>query len=262
MDSTLATLNPDASLEVYHEEATMRKLVFKIPEASPHTISMTRLAQYIAKLATVLGRRQDVHFIKVETGSLPCLIDVEDSAEEEVISRAQSISMGNGTKEALTAFDDLRKYLKEDDYSAALQTEVGDVIIDLPRRIPEFPMYGPIDQEGVLDGLLVNMGGTDDTIPVVLLSEGRSYSCNATVDMVRKLRNYLLEKPIRLRGNGRWFRNVYGKWVLDWFDITSFEELDDSSIPEVVNKLRAIPGNALMNLEDPLEEMRKIRHGE
>ena len=39
-------------------------------------------------------------------------------------------------------------------------------------------------------------------------------------------------------------------------------DLNDSSLPEVVSRLRAIPGNELMSLKNPLEEMRRIRHGE
>jgi hypothetical protein len=49
---------------------------------------------------------------------------------------------------------------------------------------------------------------------------------------------------------------------LELFDISDFEELDDSSIPEIVSRLRAIPGNPLMSSKDPLEEMRRVRYGE
>ena len=49
---------------------------------------------------------------------------------------------------------------------------------------------------------------------------------------------------------------------MQWFDISNFETLHASSVPEVVSRLRAIPENDLMTLSDPLEEMRKIRHGD
>ena len=240
----------------------MRKLVFVIPEANPHKISMTRLLEYLTELATVLGNRNNVHFMKVEEGSLPCYMEVEDQAEPLVIERAKSIARGEGTQEAQSSFNTLREFLKEDEYSAELQTETGDVIVDFPLAPPETPIYGPIVQEGTLDGLLVNMGGVDDTVPVDLLSEGKRYNCDATVEMIKKLRNYLLEKPIRLHGRGRWYRNAQGKWELHGFDIQGFEELDDSSLTEVVARLRAIPGNELTTLPNPLEEIRKIRHGE
>jgi hypothetical protein len=38
--------------------------------------------------------------------------------------------------------------------------------------------------------------------------------------------------------------------------------LDDSSLPDVVSRLRAIPGNQLVTSKDPLADLRKIRHGE
>ena len=262
MDSALATLNPDASLEVYHEEAEMRKLVFEISEANPHKIPMTRLLEYLTELATVLGSRSEVHFLRVEDGSLPCYMEVEDAAEPVVISRARDVAKGEGTQEAQQAYRNLCAFLKDDEYSAELRSEIGDLIVDFPLAPDERPIFGPFLEDGTLDGILINIGGTDDTVPVHLLSEGTRLKCNASVEMARRLGHYLLQKPIRVRGKGRWYRNAHGKWELHWFDILDFEELDDSSLPEVVSRLRAIRGNDLMSLTDPLEEMRKIRHGE
>jgi hypothetical protein len=237
-----------------------KQLIFEIPEASPHKIPMTRLLEYLNEVATILGNRKNVHFLRVGDGSLPCYMEVDEEVEEQVIERVNAVLKGDGTEEAQTAYKNLRKYLREDDYSAALKSE-DNIIAAFPRS-PEEKILGPFIQEGSLDGLLVNIGGTDATIPVHLLSEGMDFRCNASVEMARKLRNYLLEKPIRVFGKGKWYRNPNGKWHLDLFDISDFEELDDSSIPEIVARLRAIPGNPLMTSKDPLEEMRRIRYGE
>jgi hypothetical protein len=109
--------------------------------------------------------------------------------------------------------------------------------------------------------MLINVGGKDESVPVHLLSEGADLRCNASVELARKLGHHLLERTIRVYGRGKWYRSPTGKWYLDLFDISSFEVLDDSSVPDIVSKLRALPNNPLMSSEDPLEEMRKIRHG-
>jgi hypothetical protein len=237
-----------------------KNLIFEIPEASPHEIPMTRLLEYLTEIATILGNRKNVHFLRVEDGSLPCYMEVDEAVEKEVIERVNSVLKGDGTEEAQAAFKTLRRYLREDEYSAALKSE-DNIIAAFPRS-PEEKILGPFIQEGSLDGLLVNIGGTDATIPVHLLSDGIDFRCNTTVEMARRLRNYLLEKPIRVFGKGKWYRNPNGHWHLDIFDISSFEELDDSSIPEIVLKLRAIPGNPLMSSNDPLEDVRRVRYGE
>jgi hypothetical protein len=237
-----------------------KQLVFEIPEASPHEIPMTRLLEYLSEVATILGNRKHVHFLRVESGSLPCYMEVDEEAEKEVIERVNGVLRGDGTEEARTAFRTLRRYLTEDQYSAALKSE-ENIIAAFPRT-PEEKILGPYIQEGSLDGLLVNIGGTDATVPVHILSEGTDFRCNTSVEMARRLRNYLLEKPIRVFGKGKWYRNPNGRWHLDIFDISGFEELDDSSIPEVVLKLRAIARNPLMSSSDPLEDMRRVRYGE
>jgi hypothetical protein len=237
-----------------------KQLIFEIPEADPHSIPMTRLLEYLAELATLLGNRNHVHFLKVEEGSLPCFMEIDEQVETDVLARIDSVMKGGGTEEAQRAHTTLRRLLREDDYSAAIKRD-GDIIAEFP-PVQENKTLGPFMQDGFLDGLLINLGGKDETVPVHLLSEGADFRCNTSVDMARKLAPHLLQKPIRVYGRGRWYRKPNGKWHLDLFDISGFDEIDDSSIPEVVARLRAIPGNPLTSLKDPLEEMRKIRHGE
>lgn len=240
-----------------------KRMVFKIPETNPLDISMTRLVEYLAELATVVGNREDVHFLKVEEGSLPCIMEVEADAEPRIISRVKDIVSGKCTEEARIAYNTLREFLQEDKCSAELTTESGDVILDFPFGSEETAQeYGPFWQDGSLDGRLMKIGGMDETIPVHLLYEGSHHICNADVETAKKLGHYLLQKPIRVHGKGQWFRNRDGKWEMRRFDITDFEDLDDSSLPEIVSRLRAIPGNTLVTLKNPLGELRKVRHGE
>lgn len=239
-----------------------KRLIFNIPEANPHELPMTRLLEYLTQLATVLGSRNDVHFLTVEEGSLPCIMEVKSDEEPFIVARVKDLAVGKGTQEAKQAYKNLRAFLKDDEYSAELKTETDDVILDFPFAPEQEQVFGPFWQDGTLDGILVKLGGTDDTVPVHLVYEGSHYPCNASIEMARKLGHYILQKPIRVHGRGQWYRNAHGKWEMHWFDILDFEELDDSSLPDVVSRLRAIPGNDLLSLKDPLKEMRKIREGE
>lgn len=240
-----------------------KRLVFTIVEANPHKLPMSRLLEYLTELATVLGSRDSIHFLAVGEGSAPCVMEVDAEEEPLVISRVQEVANGKGTQEAERAYKRLQHFLREDEYSAELATEAGDVILDFPPRDDDKAQaYGPFWQDGTLDGILMKIGGMDETIPVHLLYEGKHYACNASIEMARKLGHHLLQKPVRVYGRGQWYRHANGKWELRWFNISDFEEMDDSSLPEVVSQLRAIPGNELTSLRDPLETMRKIRHGE
>jgi len=110
--------------------------------------------------------------------------------------------------------------------------------------------------------MVVRLGGIDETLPVHLLYEGRYHICNATREMVKQLGPYIWGTPIRVHGEGNWYRNTQGMWELQFFDIRSFEPLQETTLSEAVSELRAIPDNRLVSLEDPLAEMQKLRHGE
>jgi hypothetical protein len=239
-----------------------KKLVFRIAEANPHTLPMTRLAEYLTELATVLGSRDSIHFLRIEEGSAVNVLEVESAEEPTILSRVRDVAVGAGTQEARDAYKAIRDYLREDQFSAELETEEGFVILNFPSSDEDnVQVYGPFWQDGSLDGVLMKIGGTDDTIPVHLLYEGKQYNCNANVEMARRLGHHLLQNPIRVHGKGKWYRNISGKWDLHWFDILDFEVLESLSLPDVVSELRAIPGNDLNTLKDPLGEMRKIRQG-
>jgi hypothetical protein len=252
----------DSTLEVYHVERTvLKKITFTINETTPHELSMTRLLEYLTQLATMLGNREDVHFQKVEEGSLENIIEVEEESEPLIAHRVQLLVAGEGTVEGKQAFKRLRDFLDQDNYTAELTNEEGGTITEFFPPKKDHSVYGPIFQEEAIDGFLINVGGKDATVPVLILVEGKKLSCNADIDTARAM-GHLLQKPIRLHGRSTWFRNKFGKWDLEWFDISRFEELRDDTVLNAVARLRAIPDNDLKSLDDPLEAMRKIRHGE
>ncbi len=242
---------------------TKKELFFHIEETSPHLLPMERLAEYLKQLAILMGSTSNVHFLRVEEGSANCAIEIDETEESRILNRVQAVKREAGPQEAIEAHRALLSMLEEDGRPAELELENGAVILDFPLiRANEPQTYGPFWQDGSFDGVLVKIGGLDETIPVHLAEYGKYHTCNTTREIAKELAVYLFGNPIRVYGRGRWIRHSNGKWEMTWFNIDRFEKLDDSSLPEVVSRLRSIPGNELMSLEDPLKEMRKIRHGE
>lgn len=238
-----------------------KQLHFSIEEASPHTIAMARLADYLRELAKLLGSEDKVHFLRVDEGSAAVTMEVEPEAEPVIDDRVRKAIKGEGPKEAVHAYRSLRVLLEKDEQSAYMEWKDGDVILHFPKKPGVGPeTFGPFWQEGTLEGILVKIGGLDETVPVHLMYEGSHHICNTTREVAKELGHHLYGRPIRVEGRGKWYRNGDGKWELRWFDIYRFEELSDETLLEVVARLRSIP-NDLTKYRDPLKIMQKIRQG-
>jgi hypothetical protein len=239
-----------------------KELRFNIKNATPHTLPMVRLAEYLRKLSTVLGNEDRVHFLRMEEGSAPALIEIDAEIEPLIISRTKEAAIGQGPKEAVQAFSSLRDALEQDGLIADLEQEEGEVIADFvsPPK-DEGEAFGPVWQDGSVDGLLTRIEGIDETIHATLVFEGSRYKaeCNRDIGVQLGPRFY---KMLRVFGRGKWWRTAAGRWELEKITIQSFQDVEDVSLLDTVAKLRAIPDNELNKLEDPIGEMLKIRRGE
>jgi len=240
-----------------------KEIRFHIEGTTPHTLPMARLAEYLAELSVLFGNKQHVHFLRVETGSMPCVIEVDQEYEEKVFTRVKRAALKRGPKDAVRANSSLRAMLKKDGLWAELQQDNGNVVASYP-LITENKQetFGPFWQDGSLDGFVVRLGGIDETLPVHLLYEGRQYICNASREIVRELGPRIWGEPVRVHGRGKWYRNEQGIWEMLFFDIHSWENLKATTLSDAIAHLRAIPNNELLSLRDPLAEMRKIRSGD
>lgn len=239
-----------------------KELRFNIKNASPHTLPMSRLAEYLKKLSTVLGNEDRVHFLRMEEGSAPALIEIDDEIEPIIVSRARDAAIGQGPKEAVQAFASLRDALEQDGLMADLEKEEGEVITEfVPSTKEEGEAFGPVWQEGSIDGLLTRIEGVDETIHATLLFEGSRYKgeCNREIGVQLGPRFY---KMIRVFGREKWWRTAEGRWELEKIIIHSVDDIEDVSLLDTVARLRAIPDNELNKLVDPIGEMLKIRRGE
>ncbi len=215
---------------------------FVIDAYSPETLPMSRLAEYMADLARLFGTAERVHFVRLEAGSTVLVQTVEAEAATEVRNRIDAVAAGQGPEEATRAFRTLNRYLAADGATGSLRDGGGEVIPFPGRGHPPPLTFGAFNQPGVLDGVLIRVGGRDDTVPVHLLDGETVHLCNANRDMARRLAPYLYGAPLRVHGDGRWDRDADGGWEMKRFNVSDFEELDEAPLGEVVGRLRDVEG--------------------
>ena len=235
---------------------------FIIDAYSPDTIPMARLAEYMAELARLLGRPEHVHFTRLEAGSTVVVQSVEPDAVPEVTARLRALEHGNPHGDVARAFKTLNGYLADDDATGRLQEGTGASanVIPFPGMEASAPAtFGALTEPGMLDGILIRIGGKEDTVPVHLRDGDTIHICSAPRDMARKLAVHLYGPPLRVHGTGRWERAAAGRWTMKRFNIESFEELDDAPLEEIVQRLRDVEGSGWKTIEDPIAVLRNLR---
>jgi hypothetical protein len=231
---------------------------------SPETIPMARLAEYMQGLAAMLGHDGAVHFDRLKPGSTQLVSRVDHEEVPKVGAVLEALLRGEGAPETVKAQEAIDKLLADDNATGFLYED------DDPRsRIIAFPgasrprpaQYGPIKQEGSLDGILVSVGGADRTVHIRLQQGDLRFSnIDTDRDTARRLGKYLFE-PIRVFGAGSWLREVDGNWTLKRFKVESFEALRTDDIRDVIEDLRGIEGSEWPTQDDALGKLRALRDG-
>jgi hypothetical protein len=238
-------------------KGTGEQFHFKIDGYTPDSLPMARLAVYMAELAVLLGSEDRVHFVKVAKGSADLVHVVEEPQVVEVKHRIHLVKQGLGPQEAQAAFRKLNATLAEDHKTAKMMQGRGQLLIFAGAKVLP-AAYGPVTMQGHLDGVVIRVGGKDGTKPVHIMNPDAYYICNANAEVARKL-IHAYEKEIRVYGTGKWFRQGDGRWKLDGFNINDFEVLNSAPLTDVLDAMRAIPGNSWLEVEDPLKDLADIR---
>jgi hypothetical protein len=242
----------------------MHEYRFKIDAYTPETIPMARLAEYMADLATLLGEKEHGHFVRLEPGSTTVVQAIDTESFPKVSARIGTINVaeGKGPEDALRAFKAIDRRLAEDNAVGHLYAGDGAEIIHFPGCEKARPLtFGAFNQPGSLDGLLIKIGGKDETVPVHLLEGSVTYIGNATREMARRLAPHLFAGTLRVHGTGRWERDAEGAWNLKRFTIADFEVLEDAPLSAVVERLRQVHGSGWNEIDDPYAELQRLRQG-
>jgi hypothetical protein len=237
---------------------------FAIEGLTPETLSMERLAEYLGELARLLEHKEAVHFRSVEPGSAVLKYCVEDADAAKITLRLAATEAGEGPDDAGRAYRMLNRKLAQDRATARVIDQVGTVIIRFPGcEAAPSEAFGPFTQRGSLEGMIVKVGGLDETAHVALEDRGTHWvGCQTTREIASELGRYLYQGRVRVHGVGRWRRDQAGAWHLDRFRIESFEPLAEASLAETVARLRAVPGSEWPGLPDPWAALRSLREDE
>ena len=240
---------------------TSRTYYFTIDALRADSLPMARLAEYIADLARLFGQTDHVHFDRVASGSAVLVQQVEGNYDGYVRERLNTANNPEGAPGDVAAVvESINARLDKDGATGKLGDERDSQIIYFPGRDRPAPRtFGPFKQLCAFDGVLIRIGGRDDTVPVHLQAGTKIHVCNTDRDMARRLAPHLYGGTLRVWGDGRWVREPSGRWKLIWFDISKFVPLNDAPIDEVVERLREVKGSGWKQIDDPLAEMERLR---
>jgi len=239
-----------------------REYRFQIDAFTPHTIPMSRLAEYLKNLATIFGNEKNVHLSKIEGGSTVPVVLVDWEAEPKVRERLRAVKHKEAPTEALDAAKDIDRRLAEDNAKAALIDPVGAKVFDFPGRERATKLeFGPISQPGSFQGVPIRVGGENDPVPVHLEDGQQKYIVWVRRTLAKEIAQHLFTSVIRVEGSGRWMRHADGEWEMLSFNVTGFHLLGDAEIRRSITELRALPAD-WKKLDDPLAALERIRRGE
>ena len=229
---------------------------------TPETIPMVRLAQYMQNLAAMLGHEAAVHFQALKPGSTQLVARVDHEDVPKVASNLAMVKRGDGSPPAAKAYVEIDRLLAEDNATGFIyedEDRSAEVITFPGATRPRPETYGPFNQEGSLDGILISVGGADQTVHIQLQNVEIKYTgIETTREIARRLAVHMYE-PVRIFGSGRWRRDQDGSWILIKFKITSFKLLAAHGLKDAVNQLRQIKGSEWSSMDDPIGALRALR---
>jgi hypothetical protein len=233
---------------------------FRIDAWRPETLPLKRLAEYAAELAKLFGSTEHVHLMKVRAGSAIPELAVARTAQYQVEQRLSLVGTQNAPDDLVKVFQQLNQLLREDGASAALRHKGGAKIIDFPGRKTKLAEEVVIHEAGILEGTVIRVGGTDDTVPVWLEDENKEkLKCTATRALARELAGHLFGDPVRVNGQGSWRRGSDRKWHLERFTIKHWDALATDSLTSVVAGLRSVEGSGWNDMADAQAHWRSLR---
>jgi len=240
-------------------------LLFRIDAYTPESLPMARLAEYLGQLALMYGSRESVHFEKVLKGSAVLKTWVAEAEAPRVLHRVQTAQTDAAPEEVRRAYQRIDSMLRENNAVGDIKRggPNGRKILIFPGRKIAVPKAIVVTENAEVDGVVVRVGGTDETIPVHLQApDGTVLPCHVRRrELAREMAALIFADPIRVRGPGQWERSPDGKWKLLSMTIEGWDALDTMPLTELFNKLRSLPGNGWRAVDDVDGDLKKIRSG-
>lgn len=215
------------------------ELRFRIDALTPETLSLGRLAAYLAELSKLLGDEPGLHFDRIERGSAVLVAWADEPARPKLDDRLTRVRFGDGPIDAAKALAKINELLREDNAVGALDVGGAEIIPFPGRDLPRVETVGPVQQPTTVEGQLIRIGGKDKTVHFHLADRDRTWSGETTRHLAKRMGQHLFGPTLRVTGSGTWRRDVGGQWILSRFHATNFEVLDDAPLAEALARLRA-----------------------
>lgn len=233
---------------------------FVIDAYTPETLPMSRLAEYLTEFANLLGEAKSVHFEAIEEGSAVPVAWAEHEAVPKIRDRVANANRDEGDPTALQAKRKLNQLLRLDNATGRLiENRARRPLLIFPGKNQQVARAITTHRPGTIDGKLVNLGGTDETIHATLLSDGKRISGIEMNELVALQLRHRLFNFVRLMGEGAWERGSDGQWSLRSFKVHNSLQLDTAPLSETLKQIRAI-GTGWSD-ETAFDELTDLRHG-
>jgi hypothetical protein len=227
----------------------------------PSKLPMAKLAEYLRDWAGLLGEGNNPVFKGIVRGSVELRSKVEETRKTEAKVRLLQAKTQPDSA-AARYVESLNRAMLRDSLSGRVENQQGDVILELnqAKKRDVQPEY-VIPDTGTLDGVVVSIGGIDDTVHVRIQEASGAVWSVALRDMqvARRFAACFRGDPIRVMVRGTWKRTADGLWEPHNLFADDFEELDGSSARSVMDALREIPGNGWSEMDDPVAFWKDLR---
>lgn len=229
---------------------------------TPETIPMARLAEYMQNLAAMLGHDTAVHFETLKPGSTQIVTRIDHEDVPKVAAHLAQIKRGEGSPEAIKAQAEIDRLLADDNATGFVyeDNEESSKIIAFPGVTrPKPTTFGPFNQEGSLDGILISVSGADQTVHLQLQNGEIKYTgIDTNRETARRLAKHMYE-PVRVFGTGRWLRDQEGNWILKKFRVESHTVLAADDLKDAIDQMREIEGSEWKDMDDPIGALKALR---
>ncbi len=216
-----------------------RSYIFHLSPFTPETLPLERLAEYASALAEVFGHSEAVHLQEIESGSVKLALKVDQPVAASVETRLAEIAMGAGPDEARRAVRRITGFLARDGGTATLDSANDNAtVLTFSTLKPVLPPIS-VTETGCLDGRIVRLGGSREEVTVSLETDNGRITCALRRSLAKEMAPYLFDW-VRVAGTGTWERSSHGKWLPASFTIHSFEPLDDTSLTDLLARVRSL----------------------
>ena len=232
----------------------------KLYDRKPDDMPLDKLAEYLREFALILGKDNQPVFSSVNESSVLLCAKIPGHKQSQVEQRLLDAQRGDTQSGVSKHLLRLEAMMQVDGISKAeFLNPKQQILVSL--QAANEPVLYSVSQSGEVDGEITGVMGADDTMHISLKEwSGRTVKLVANVRTGQALGHHLRTGIVRLYAHGQWNRTDAGwkpdpqKCVVDRFEV-----LDESSVVEIFNALRAIPGNGWATEPDPLALWRELR---